>query len=44
MRDYVIMTDSGSDLSVAKAAELGIELIDLCVIINEETKRAHGYL
>ena len=34
------MTDSGSDLSVAKAAELGIELIDLCVIINEETKQS----
>ena len=34
------MTDTGSDLSVAKAAELGIELIDLCVIINEETKQS----
>ena len=40
MRDYIIMTDSASDLSIAKAGELGIELVDLCVIINEETKQS----
>ncbi len=34
------MTDSGSDLSVEKAKELGVELVDLMVIINEETKQS----
>lgn len=42
MRDYVIMTDSASDLSVAKAKELGVELIDLLVVINEESKASRN--
>ena len=38
MRDYVIFSDSGTDISPAKAKELGVQIIDLLVIMNEETK------
>ncbi|MBQ9112899.1 MAG: DegV family protein [Clostridia bacterium] len=34
MRDYVILTDSGTDLSPAKAEELGVRVIDLMVIME----------
>lgn len=36
MRDYVILTDSGSDLVPAKAQELGVRIIDLVVIKEGE--------
>ncbi len=32
MRDYVILSDSGTDLSAAKAAELDIKILDLTVL------------
>ena len=38
MRDYVIFSDSGTDISPAKANELGVHIIDLLVIMNGETK------
>ena len=34
MRDYVILTDSGTDLPREKAAELGIKVLDLMVIME----------
>ena len=36
MRDYVILTDSGSDLDAAKAEELGVRVLDLTVIKEGE--------
>ena len=36
MRDYVIITDSGSDLDAAFAGELGIRVLDLTVIKDGE--------
>ena len=36
MRDYVIITDSGSDLDVAWAQKLGIRVLDLTVIKDGE--------
>ena len=36
MRDYVIITDSGSDLNAAFAGELGIRVLDLTVIKDGE--------
>lgn len=36
MRDYVIVTDSGSDLNAAFAGELGIRVLDLTVIKDGE--------
>ena len=36
MRDYVIITDSGSDLNAAFAQELGIRVLDLTVIKDGE--------
>ena len=38
MRDYVIFSDSGTDISPVKAKELGVQIVDLLVIMNEETK------
>ena len=34
MRDYVILTDSGTDLSPEKAKEIGVRVIDLMVIME----------
>jgi DegV family protein with EDD domain len=34
MRDYVILTDSGTDLSPAKAEEIGVRVLDLMVIME----------
>lgn len=34
MRDYVILTDSGTDLSAETAKQLGIHILDLLVIIE----------
>lgn len=36
MRDYVILTDSGSDLSKDKASEIGVKVIDLTVVKEGE--------
>ena len=36
MRDYIILTDSGSDLDAAKARELGVRVADLTVIKEGE--------
>ena len=36
MRDYVILTESGSDLDAAKAEELGVRVLDLTVIKEGE--------
>ena len=40
MLDYIILTDSGSDLAVEQTKELDISLIDLSVLVeNEEPKK-----
>ncbi len=36
MRDYVILTDSGTDLSAAMAEKLGIRILDLMVLMEGE--------
>lgn len=42
MRDFVILTDSGSDLDAAKASELGVRVLDLTVIKEGEEPIADG--
>ena len=38
--DYIILTDSGSDLTLEQVSELDISLIDLSVLVeNEEPKK-----
>ena len=40
MLDYIILTDSGSDLTVEQTKELDVSLIDLSVLVeNEEPKK-----
>ena len=42
MRDYVILTDSGTDLSPAKAKEIDVRVLDLMVIMENEEPKANS--
>ncbi|MBE6577424.1 MAG: DegV family protein [Ruminococcaceae bacterium] len=42
MRDYVILTDSGTDLSAEMAKQLDIEILDLMVIMENEEPRPNS--
>ncbi len=42
MRDYVILTDSGTDLSPEMAEKLGIKILDLMVIMDGEEPKPNS--
>lgn len=42
MRDYVILTDSGTDLSYETAEQLGISMLDMTVIKEGDTPRPNS--
>ncbi len=42
MRDYVILTDSGTDLSAEMAKQLDIEILDLMVIMESEAPKPNS--
>ena len=44
MNNYVILTDSGTDLTKEMVEELGVEMLDLYVTLEGEEPRPNGEL